>query len=235
MRISMAVVTMTTIIMIITMITTTIMMMTAITMVGTATTTMTMSTTITVVRIAITDMMGKIARGITMVATITKMRSLYCALALFCAAPLLGKERFDHFMIGAGGFNMLRDHRSWQFQWEYRWDVGICQLRPLASLMGTERGTIYLCGGAGWDFFLGKHLVLTPSFAPGIYFRGSGKSLHFPLEFRSAIELAYVFGNHGRLGAQFYHISNASLGSKNPGAESLIFFYGVPIGKRHKK
>lgn len=222
----------TTITMIITMIIITIMMMmTAITMVETATTTMTMSTTITAATIAITATMGKI----TTVATITKVRSLYCALALLCSAPLLGKERFDHFMIGGGGFNMLRDNRSWQFQWEYRWDVGVYQLRPLASLMGTEKGTIYLCGGAGWDIFLGKHLVLTPSFAPGIYFRGSGKSLHFPLEFRSAIELAYVFNNHGRLGAQFYHISNASLGRKNPGAESLIFFYAVPIGKRQKK
>jgi lipid A 3-O-deacylase len=206
-------------------ITTTIMMM--------ATTMMTMTTTITEESVAIIVMTERIVKAITtMVATIIKARALCCLLALFCCTPLIGKERFDHFMLGAGAFNMLRDNRSWQFQWEYRWDVGVYQLRPLASLMGTERGTIYLCGGAGWDIFLGKHLVLTPSFAPGLYFRGSGKSLHFPIEFRSAIELAYVFNNHGRVGAQFYHISNASLGHKNPGAESLIFFYAVPIGKK---
>lgn len=202
-----------------------------------AITAMTMITTITGEIVVIIVVM--IAKIITMrviaivragVAKMLSLRSLFLLALLFCA-PLLGKARYDHFMLGVGGFNMLRDHRTWQFQWEYRWDVGFYQLRPLASLMGTEKGTIYLCGGVGWDIFMGKRLVLTPSFAPGLYFRGSGKSLHFPVEFRSAIELAYVFGNKGRLGAQFYHISNASMGHKNPGAESLIFFYAVPIGR----
>jgi hypothetical protein len=95
--------------------------------------------------------------------------------------------------------------------------------------MGTEKGTLYVCGGLGWDIFLGKHFVLTPSFAPGLYSKGGGKSLHYPLEFRSSIELAYIFKDKARAGAQFYHISNASLGHKNPGTECLIFFYSFPI------
>lgn len=140
--------------------------------------------------------------------------------------------RVDHFHIGAGLFNMIRHHRTWQYQIEYRWDVNFHHIRPLASLMATEKATLYLCAGAGWDIFLGKHFVLTPSFAPGLYFKGSGKSLHFPLEFRSAIECAHIFQNQARLGAQFYHISNASLGSKNPGAESLILFYALPIPRK---
>jgi len=101
--------------------------------------------------------------------------------------------------------------------------------RPLFGIMGTERATLYVYGGMALDLFLGKGFVLTPSFAPGLYVQGKGKDLGFPLEFRSSMELSYILPNRGRIGAQFYHISNASLGSKNPGAEALVFFYGIPL------
>ncbi len=143
----------------------------------------------------------------------------------------LHAERVDHLQLGLGVFNIVRPDRQFQMQVEYRWDVDLKGLRPLAAVFVTGRGSIYLCAGAGWDIFFGKHVVLVPSFAPGLYFKGGGKDLHFPLEFRSSLELAYVFSNKGRLGAQFYHISNASLGRKNPGAESLIFYYAVPFPK----
>lgn len=160
------------------------------------------------------------------------MRRWVCFIAVVLASSLFGGEqakRVNHFFLGAGGFNMLRDHRQWQFQMEYRWDYHFYNLRPLFAFMGTHKGSFYACGGVAWDIFLGKHAVLTPSFAPGVYMPGGGKDLHFPIEFRSAIELAYVFKDKARLGAQFYHISNASLARKNPGAESLIFFYAFPI------
>ncbi len=143
------------------------------------------------------------------------------------------KTRYDHFNMGVGIFNIVRPHRRpVQYQVEYRWDKNFYNVRPLASLMGNANGSLYFCGGAGYDIFLGKHLVVTPSFAPGIYFRGNGKSLHFPIEFRSSIEMAFVLPNKGRLGGQFYHISNASMGKKNPGAESLVFFYALPIPRK---
>jgi len=103
-------------------------------------------------------------------------------------------------------------------------------VRPLAAFTCTDRGSYYFCAGAGLDIFLGKHLVLTPSFAPGIYFKGNkGKELGSILEFRSSIELSAQLPNKARLGAQYYHISNASLGFKNPGSESLIIFYAIPL------
>jgi hypothetical protein len=43
------------------------------------------------------------------------------------------------------------------------------------------------------------------------------------------MEIAYEFKWKSRVGAQFYHISNASLAHKNPGAESLIFYYAIPL------
>ncbi|MFI5334421.1 MAG: acyloxyacyl hydrolase [Chlamydiales bacterium] len=163
------------------------------------------------------------------------MRSLcgLLALSMLLLLPVGAAEKKikNHVMVGGGVFNIVRPERKAQFQIEYRWNLNLYNLRPLLSLMGTEKGTLYICGGLAWDIFLGKQFVLTPSFAPGLYSKGSGKSLHYPLEFRSAIELAYVFKDQARIGAQFYHISNASLARKNPGAESLILFYSFPLRK----
>ena len=98
--------------------------------------------------------------------------------------------------------------------------------------MATVKESLYAYGGLGYDIFIGKNFALTPSFAPGLYYRGNGKKLWFPLEFRSSIEAAAVFGGQHRIGAQFYHISNASLGRKNPGAEALVFFLAIPLSSR---
>jgi len=130
--------------------------------------------------------------------------------------------------LGAGTFDTLRPNRQmWQFQAEYKFAASWHGVQPITCLMFTEKGSIYFCAGACYDIFIGKYLVLTPSFAPGVYFQNGGKDLGYPLEFRSSISLAGEFRNQNRLGVQFYHISNASLGHKNPGEESLVFFYSI--------
>ncbi|NGX37232.1 MAG: hypothetical protein K1000chlam2_00386 [Chlamydiae bacterium] len=130
--------------------------------------------------------------------------------------------------LGVGTWDTLRPReRMLQFQAEYKWSASWHGIQPLACLMFTEKGSVYFCFGACYDIYLWKHLVLTPSFAPGVYFKNGGKELGYPLEFRSSIALAGEFRNCNRLGVQFYHISNASLGFKNPGEESLVVFYGI--------
>jgi len=132
--------------------------------------------------------------------------------------------------LGVGTFDTLRPkERMLQFQAEYQWSASWHGVQPIAGLMVTEKGSIYVCAGACYDIYLGKYLVLTPSFAPGIYFKNGGKDLGYPLEFRSSIALSAEFGNCHRLGVQFYHISNASVGYKNPGEESLVVFYSIAI------
>lgn len=128
--------------------------------------------------------------------------------------------------IGAGTFDTLRPkERMLQFQAEYQFSASWHGIQPVTSLFVTEKGSIYICAGAIYDIFLGPYFVISPSFAPGIYFKNGGKELGFPLEFRSSIAFSAQFKNCDRLGIQFYHISNASLGFKNPGEESLIIFY----------
>jgi lipid A 3-O-deacylase len=136
----------------------------------------------------------------------------------------------SHLHIGAGVFDIGRRHRRhFQYLFEYRREIDFYHIRPLIALGGTFKGSTLLSAGAGYDIFLGKYFVLTPSFAPGLYFKGDGRDLGCVLEFRSSIEISFIFKNKARLGAQYYHVSNASLGYKNPGEESLIIFYAFPL------
>lgn len=137
-------------------------------------------------------------------------------------------------LLGSGVFNIVRNTMSVNFQLEYRSDFAVYKnsmlfIRPLIGLMATSSGSGYFYGGVAFDCFITKHLVFTPSFAPGIYIKGGGMELGFPLEYRSSAELSWRFINKSRLGAMFYHISNASLGFRNPGTECLVFFYAFPL------
>ena len=80
------------------------------------------------------------------------------------------------------------------------------------------------------DLFFGRRVVITPSFAPGYYTGGnSDLDLGHELEFRSQIEFAYRFDDRSRLGLAVSHTSNASIGDNNPGSESAILYYSLPI------
>lgn len=136
--------------------------------------------------------------------------------------------------LGVGVFNIVRNQKAANFQLEYRSDYPLYRnqmifIRPLLGVMATATGSGYFYGGLAFDFFFTKQIVFTPSFAPGIYIKGGGMELGFPLEYRSSVELAWRFRNKSRLGAMFYHISNASLGFRNPGTECLVFFYAFPL------
>ena len=102
-------------------------------------------------------------------------------------------------------------------------------LRGVVGVMNTIENNGFLYAGVNFDIPLGDHLIFTAGFAPGYYWVGHGKELGYPLEFRSGGELAYQQDNGVRYGVHFYHLSNAHLGWKNPGEESLVFFYEVPI------
>ncbi|QVL56918.1 MAG: acyloxyacyl hydrolase [Simkaniaceae bacterium] len=136
--------------------------------------------------------------------------------------------------IGIGVFNIVRNKKALNFQIEYRSDFPFYRnsmlfFRPLIGVMGTDKGSGYIYTGIAFDIFFTERVVFTPSFAPGIYIKGGGMELGFPLEYRSSAELSYRFKNKSRLGGMFYHISNASLGFRNPGTECLVFFYSIPL------
>lgn len=143
---------------------------------------------------------------------------------------LLPSLSADLLSVGVGSFDTIRPReRMMQFQAEYKWDACWHGLQPIAGAMLSQKGSLYFCFGGCYDIYVGKHVVLTPSFAPGVYIKNGGKELGLPLEFRSSLALAVEFGCCQRIGLQFYHISNGSLGFKNPGEESLVLFYSLSI------
>lgn len=160
-------------------------------------------------------------------------------LALLISLPLLAQhkppiEEPKLLSLGAGVFNIVRNKKAVNFQMEYRSDFPFYRnsmlfIRPLVGVMATTNASGYFYSGIAFDFFFCPQVVFTPSFAPGIYIKGGGMELGLPLEFRSSAELSYRFKNKSRFGGMFYHMSNASLGFRNPGTECLVFFYMIPL------
>lgn len=137
----------------------------------------------------------------------------------------------DFLTFAVGAFDLVQDHdKAVEFRAEYRSDRKLWIFKPFVGAMGTTDSSFYGFGGILTDVYFGRRLVLTPSFAAGYYDRGDGLDLGHELEFRSSIELSYRFDNRSRLGISFYHLSNASIGSINPGTEVLSIVYSIPLG-----
>ena len=95
------------------------------------------------------------------------------------------------------------------------------RLSPINGGFLTEKSGFYLYTGAQAEFNLGL-ITITPSFAPGYYNYGDGKDLGYPLEFKSEVQLSLNLTDDTEFGMSYNHISNASLGDKNPGANSYM-------------
>ena len=95
------------------------------------------------------------------------------------------------------------------------------KLSPITGGFFTEKSAFYLYSGVQAEYELG-FLTITPSFAPGYYNYGNGKDLGYPLEFKSEIQMSFNLSDSSHLGMSYNHISNASLGTKNPGANSYM-------------
>jgi hypothetical protein len=96
------------------------------------------------------------------------------------------------------------------------------KLSPITGGFLTEKSAFYLYSGVQAEYELG-FLTITPSFAPGYYNYGDGKDLGYPLEFKSEVQMSFDLSDSSHLGISYNHISNASLGTKNPGANSYMF------------
>ena len=98
------------------------------------------------------------------------------------------------------------------------------KISPITGGFLTEKSTFYIYTGAQAEYDLGLFTV-TPSFAPGYYNYGDGKDLGSALEFKSEVQVSLNLSDNTELGMSYNHISNASLGDKNPGANSYMFNY----------
>ena len=156
---------------------------------------------------------------------------LFISLLLFFT-PVIGNEKEksnDHqFNIFSGNFD-FSDHKQkallvgFQHQNEMlKRDTFLGSLSPITGGFLTENSASYVYTGVEWNFDLGP-INFTPSFAPGLYREGSGKDLGHILEFKTEVQASYNLSENSSFGMSYNHISNASLGDKNPGANSYMF------------
>jgi lipid A 3-O-deacylase len=158
------------------------------------------------------------------------------AALLLLSHQIFAAPNYDQISFYSGVFDILRErHRTFEFGIEYKFypawrsPFHFMAFRPLLGVMANATRSTYLYGGINFDLFPSASFVIAPGFAAGWYSRGHGKDMGFPLEFRTCVEMAWIFDDQRRLGASFYHISNAGLGHRNPGEESLVLVYDIPI------
>ena len=144
------------------------------------------------------------------------------------------------FSVGIGIFNYMEDgsppHNDQSGMMNFEVHAGrkmFGLIKPFAGFLGTNENAYYAYGGFGIDGYYGKrkNFVATPSLACGYYKDGNEIKAGNPLEFYIGIDIFYRFKNNARLGVGIFHISNADSGKKNPGSETLVLKYQIPIGK----
>jgi hypothetical protein len=142
----------------------------------------------------------------------------------------------DAIVFGAGYYDFIRavknkgdKQEAALFNIEYHSNKKLWYFTPQFGAWGTSDGSAYVYAGVRLDVFFGNRFVFTPSFSPGLYHEGKGKDLGFIVEFRSSAEFAYRFDDYSRLSLGIAHLSNASLGDKNPGVETLTLTYSIPM------
>ena len=101
-------------------------------------------------------------------------------------------------------------------------DTFLGNVSPITGGFVTENSAVYIYSGIEWNIDMGS-FKFTPSFTPGLYHEGDGKDLGHVLEFKTEVQLSYNLSENTNFGMSYNHVSNASLGDKNPGANSYMF------------
>lgn len=162
--------------------------------------------------------------------------TLMAALAPPAAAQLtLGSPGDPPYLaLGAGVFDITPSaHKNagsaGEFRGEYRFGDTVWILAPFIGASGTTDGAAYGYVGFGFDVNFGPSWVLTPNAAAGIFEPGSGTRLGSWWEYRTGAEFAYRFADQSRLGLEVTHTSNAGLTKLNPGEQSILVMYSIPM------
>jgi len=161
----------------------------------------------------------------------TTIHSLLALLLLATAAPAWADEtppEEPRWTVAVGAFDVdSRDVRV-QADLEYRFrpfSIGKVELVPAIGTASTEDGSAWVYGAVRYDFRITERWRFTPFTGISLYEPGGGKELGGAIEFRSGAELSYRVANGDRVGVMFYHLSNARIYDRNPGANSLVLTY----------
>ena len=169
------------------------------------------------------------------------MRPSFAVLALALLAPVSAIAAEDRFVLGLGAFDGIEfDDGSGEARFEYRsgaaggaglggdWFRGVA---PLTGFLVNGDGGVFGYGGLYADLRLTERVSFTPMGGIGGYGSGDGKDLGGVFQFIVASEVAYEFENRMRLGLYVSHISNAGIHDDNPGTDSVLVSFSVPLDR----
>ena len=140
---------------------------------------------------------------------------------------LVSTARSEGFTFSVGKFDH-NDNKTdaGMFQLDYDFDKTlfgspIGDFKPVVGFLVTDDNAKYGYAGVRLDYKIANNLVLiSPSFTPGVYGKGDGKDLGHSVEFKTQVRAALNLSLMSNIGISYSHISNASLGDKNPGANN---------------
>ncbi len=136
----------------------------------------------------------------------------------------------DVLTLGAGAFDFAKTKpASAEARIEYRVGRKVYFLGPSLGFFVNSDGGFYGYGAIYLDIQI-ERLVITPAAGLGGYHRGDSKGLGGDFLFHLALDFAHRFDDGQRLGVKVTHNSNAFIFKKNPGAESILLTYSVPVG-----
>ena len=161
------------------------------------------------------------------------LKSIFITLFfIFCSfstsAEELSNNQNTEFNVYTGVFDFSDDGKKsnlfgFQHQNEnLNRDTFLGNLSPVTGGLITADNAAYVYTGVQAQYKIGA-LNFTPSFTTGLYHEGDGKDLGHVIEFKSELQFSFDLSNNSLLGFSYNHISNASLGDKNPGANSYMF------------
>ena len=122
------------------------------------------------------------------------------------------------------------EDRSNIFGFEYRSkNFSKWKLHPTIGYLRNSHCIQFLHIDLKHDWHLKKNFIFTMGLGAGVFDSNEAIDLGNPIEFKSSFELAYRFKNGLRLGVEAYHVSNSKLSNKNPGTESVVLSFSVPL------
>ena len=139
---------------------------------------------------------------------------------------LCSVSKADGITFSGGRFDHNDSHARDMFQIDYDFDKTlfgspIGDFKPVIGFLRTGGDAKYAYAGVRLDYkVLNNSILISPSFTPGIYGKGDAKDLGHGLEFKSQVRVALNLTPTFNIGVAYSHISNASLGEKNPGANN---------------
>ena len=170
-------------------------------------------------------------------------RATQCCLLLFVGVSVLpvsesalaqvdgavGNRSLLNINVGVSGIesrisSVHRYGMEFGFKNRFKWNT-----RPATGFVTAGDDCNYLYAGLRRDFYLRDHLALTAGFDIGFLHNGEQLRLGNELEFRTLVDLSYVFANDWRATIGIHHISNAGLGNTNPGTNDVVLSVSLPV------